>query len=66
MLGLKRALHLARQAGAQKVEVSIDELERLLEQTKEMDSKLAECMSRLSKKDYQDVFGDMFVDGKAD
>lgn len=66
MLGLRRALHLAKQSGAQKVEVSVEDLGRLLAQSKEMDNKLAECMSRLSKKDYQDVFGDMFVDGKAD
>lgn len=66
MLGVRRALHLAKQAGAQKVEVSVDELERILAQSKEMDVRLAECMSRLSKADYQAVFGDMFVDGKTD
>lgn len=66
MLGLRRALHLARQAGAQKVEVPVDDLERLLAKSKEMDARLAECMSRLSKEDYQAVFGDMFVDGKTD
>ena len=63
MLGIRRALHLAKQAGVQKVEVSVDELERLLAQSKDMDERLSECMSRLSKEDYKAVFGDMFTGG---
>lgn len=66
MLPITRAVHLAKQAGAEKVEVSIEDLERLLEQRKVMDTRLAECMTRLSSQDYQDVFGDMFADVKAD
>lgn len=63
MLGIRMALHLAKQAGVQKVEVSVDELERLLAQSKDMDERLSECMSRLSNEDYNAVFGDMFAGG---
>jgi hypothetical protein len=66
MLGLRRALRLAKKAGAEKAEVEVEDLERFLEQSMEMDRKLAECMSRLSKQDYQAVFGEMFADAKAD
>lgn len=62
MIGIQRALLLAKREGSSKVEVSVEELERLLAQNKDMDVRLAKCMSRLSKTDYQAIFGDIFTD----
>jgi hypothetical protein len=60
MLRLRKALREAKQAGASVVEVPMEDLERLMAMNQQMDQRLAQCMSKLSKDDYKAIFGDMF------
>lgn len=57
---LRRSLHQAKQAGSTEVTVLVEDLERLMLRNKQMDEKLAACMSKLSSVDYQELFGGMF------
>lgn len=63
MLILRRALIAARKAGSSDVTVPCEHLERLINQNKMMDEKLAECMDHLSDQDRKKLFGDLFEEG---
>jgi hypothetical protein len=54
------ALRKAKQAEAPVVEVLVEDLERLMLQNQQMDQRLAQCMSKLSREDHMAIFGDMF------
>lgn len=60
MFRLRKALHEAQKAGASKLEVPREDLERLILQNQQMDQRLAQCMSRLSQEDNKAIFGDLF------
>jgi hypothetical protein len=40
--------------------LQVDDLERLMLQNQQMDQRLAQCMSKLSREDHLAIFGDMF------
>jgi hypothetical protein len=54
------ALRKAKHAQAPVVEVLVEDLERLMLQNQQMDQRLAQCMSKLSREDHMAIFGDMF------
>jgi hypothetical protein len=60
MLRIRKALREAKQAGASVVEVPMEDLERLMAMNQQMDQRLAQCMSKLSREDHMEIFGDLF------
>ena len=57
---IRKALHEAHKAGATTVTLPVEDVERKLAQLQQQDELLAKCMSKLSKADYQEIFGDLF------
>lgn len=59
-MNLMRELYKAKRNGDTTLTVSVEDVERLISQKNGMDQLLAKCMDKLSKEDYNEIFGDMF------
>ena len=62
MNSLQQKKFLAKKAGDTEVVLTMEEVDAILSQIKDLDQKLAECMEHLPSHVYDKLFGDMFDD----